>query len=56
MDESVMDSLGCEIRYLHDCMPDVFFYTEGVGCVQAWKSNGVFHLECDNCKYPCCTR
>lgn len=50
MDERVMDSLACEIRYLHDSMPDVFFYADGVGLVQAWKSNEVFHMECEGIK------
>ena len=46
MAENTMDALSCEIRYLHDCTPDAFFYADGVGYVQAWKSGNVFHLEC----------
>ena len=50
MDEDVMAALACEIRYLHDLMPDVFLFEDAVGYVQAWKSGNVFHLECQGVK------
>lgn len=38
--------LSREIKYLQSFMPDVFFFCNGVGYVQAWKGDNSFWLEC----------
>lgn len=38
--------LSREIKFLQSFMPDVFFYGNGIGYVQAWKSGSTFCLEC----------
>lgn len=35
-----------EIKCLRSFMPDVFFFGNGIGYVQAWKSGNNFWLEC----------
>ena len=50
MGKNRADVIACEINYLKDCRPDVFYYVDGVGYVQAWKSGDVYHLECKGVK------
>ena len=42
--------LSREIKYLQSFMPDVFFFSNGVGYVQAWKVGNNFWLECKGVK------
>lgn len=35
-----------EIKCLQSFMPDVFFFSNGVGYVQAWKGDNSFWVEC----------
>lgn len=35
-----------EIKCLQAFVPDVFFYADRIGYVQAWKSDNNFRLEC----------
>ena len=40
------EKLAREIEYMKAWEPDVFFFADGVGYVQAWKYQNRFWLEC----------
>ena len=38
------------MKYLQSYQPDVFFFADGIGYVQAWKHGNIFWLECKGVK------
>lgn len=40
------EKLAREIKYLKAWQPDVFFFADGVGYIQAWKVWNGFWIEC----------
>lgn len=38
--------LSREIKYLQAFVPDVFFFADKIGYVQAWKNGSSFWIEC----------